>query len=179
VEASSACPCSFASWLNALAGLHHAMSSGTTTVGASGSCTAVSGPKHLRYVRRPGQGSRLRIAKGLTRGKIDYMPRPSRLVDGQLDRRTDVYAVGVMLWEAIAGERMWNGVSDEALSGAFFSATSPVCAPRRPTSPMSSRPSARRRCRRSPKTATRPQRNCRPNSKPPWISSTCGCPIKR
>jgi serine/threonine protein kinase len=49
---------------------------------------------------------------GTIKGKLRYMA-PEQLAGRRLDRRTDVYAAGVILWEALAGERMWRGC-DEA-----------------------------------------------------------------
>jgi serine/threonine-protein kinase len=48
---------------------------------------------------------------GVIKGKIAYMA-PEQLEGGTLDHRSDLFAVGVMLWEAIAGQRMWGARSD-------------------------------------------------------------------
>jgi eukaryotic-like serine/threonine-protein kinase len=49
----------------------------------------------------------------LIRGRLDYMA-PEQLASAPLDRRADVFALGVMLWEAISGARFAGGreVSD-------------------------------------------------------------------
>jgi serine/threonine-protein kinase len=49
--------------------------------------------------------------KGLFKGKIGYSA-PEQMRGGAVDARTDVYAVGVMLWEAVAGRSMWKGEDD-------------------------------------------------------------------
>jgi serine/threonine protein kinase len=49
-------------------------------------------------------------ATGVLKGKVPYMA-PEQL-DRNQDRRADIFAVGVMLWEAIAGRRMWAGKTD-------------------------------------------------------------------
>jgi hypothetical protein len=49
-------------------------------------------------------------ATGVLKGKVPYMA-PEQL-DRHQDRRADVFAVGVMAWEAIAGRRMWEGKGD-------------------------------------------------------------------
>ncbi|WP_437291973.1 serine/threonine protein kinase [Sorangium sp. So ce406] len=51
---------------------------------------------------------------GVIKGKIGYMP-PEQLEGSHVDRRADLYAVGVMLWEAATGERMWRGMADVAI----------------------------------------------------------------
>src|SRR5688572_14349718 len=48
---------------------------------------------------------------GVIKGKLRYMP-PEQITGENIDRRTDIYAVGVMLWEAAAGEQMWKGLTD-------------------------------------------------------------------
>jgi serine/threonine-protein kinase len=48
---------------------------------------------------------------GVVKGKVSYMA-PEQARGDQVDRRTDVFAAGVMLWEGIAGYRMWKGVAD-------------------------------------------------------------------
>jgi serine/threonine-protein kinase len=48
---------------------------------------------------------------GTVKGKLRYMA-PEQLRGDALDRRADLYAAGVILWEALAGERMWKGLGD-------------------------------------------------------------------
>jgi eukaryotic-like serine/threonine-protein kinase len=48
---------------------------------------------------------------GVVKGKIAYMA-PEQLEGGNLDHRADLFAVGVMLWEAIARRRLWGTRSD-------------------------------------------------------------------
>jgi serine/threonine protein kinase len=48
---------------------------------------------------------------GVIKGKLRYMP-PEQIAGEAIDRRADIYAVGVMLWEAATGESMWQGCSD-------------------------------------------------------------------
>ena len=48
---------------------------------------------------------------GTIKGKLRYMA-PEQLAGEKLDRRADIYAAGVILWEALAGERMWKGCSE-------------------------------------------------------------------
>jgi serine/threonine-protein kinase len=45
---------------------------------------------------------------GEIKGKFAYMP-PEQLHGEHLDRRADIYAAGVVLWEALTGERLFLG----------------------------------------------------------------------
>ena len=49
---------------------------------------------------------------GLLKGKVSYMA-PEQLA-GRADRRTDVYAAGVVLWEALTGKKLFVGDGDFA-----------------------------------------------------------------
>jgi serine/threonine-protein kinase len=48
---------------------------------------------------------------GVIKGKVTYMA-PEQVLGQRVDRRADVFAVGVMLWESLAGTRMWKGVAE-------------------------------------------------------------------
>lgn len=52
--------------------------------------------------------------KGELKGKVGYMA-PEQLRSQALDRRSDVYAVGVVLWELLTGQRAFRGDSDAAV----------------------------------------------------------------
>jgi serine/threonine protein kinase len=63
---------------------------------------------------------------GIIKGKIAYMA-PEQARGETVDRRADIFAVGVMLWEAITGARPWKGQSEltilkSLLAGQFPSA---------------------------------------------------------
>ena len=51
---------------------------------------------------------------GVLKGKVGYMA-PEQTRGEEVDRRADVYAAGVMLWEALTGRRMWKGENDLAV----------------------------------------------------------------
>ncbi|WP_437963680.1 protein kinase [Sorangium sp. So ce260] len=59
-------------------------------------------------------GTGAETATGVIKGKIGYMPA-EQIEGSHIDRRADLYAVGVMLWEAATGERMWKGLTDVAI----------------------------------------------------------------
>jgi serine/threonine-protein kinase len=48
---------------------------------------------------------------GTVKGKVTYMA-PEQAKGERVDRRADIFAVGVMLWEGIAGRRMWKGIPE-------------------------------------------------------------------
>jgi serine/threonine-protein kinase len=52
--------------------------------------------------------------EGEIKGKIPYMP-PEQLFGEGVDRRVDIYAAGVLLWESLVGQRLFEGSNEEAL----------------------------------------------------------------
>jgi len=55
--------------------------------------------------------SMIETRAGVIKGKVRYMP-PEQISGRAIDRRADIYAVGVMLWEATVGRRLWEGHAD-------------------------------------------------------------------
>jgi eukaryotic-like serine/threonine-protein kinase len=47
---------------------------------------------------------------GVFKGKTRYMAPEQISQSSEVDGRTDIYAAGVVLWELLAGRRMWKGV---------------------------------------------------------------------
>lgn len=62
---------------------------------------------------------------GVVKGKMTYMP-PEQALGQEVDRRADVFSVGVMLWEAVAGTRMWKGVEDVVVLGKLINGDIPT-----------------------------------------------------
>jgi serine/threonine-protein kinase len=62
---------------------------------------------------------------GVVKGKMTYMP-PEQALGHEVDRRADVYSVGVMLWEAAAGRRMWGNVDDVVILGKLIHGDIPL-----------------------------------------------------
>ena len=60
-------------------------------------------------------GRASRTVAGTIRGKTAYMP-PEQLRGAPLDRRSDIYAVGVLLWEALVARRLFPSESSRSLS---------------------------------------------------------------
>lgn len=59
-------------------------------------------------------GSLVETESGVIKGKLRYIP-PEQIVNEGVDRRADVYAVGVMLWEAATRDKLWRGLSDATI----------------------------------------------------------------
>jgi len=65
-----------------------------------------------------GSDSQVETRTGVLKGRLAYMA-PEQARGGEVDRRADIYAFGVMLWEAAAGRRLWPQLADtEILSRA-------------------------------------------------------------
>jgi len=58
--------------------------------------------------------SSLETKTGIVKGRIAYMA-PEQAWGTKVDRRADIYSVGVMLWEAVAGRRLWHGLHEVEL----------------------------------------------------------------
>lgn len=54
-----------------------------------------------------------RTTTGTIKGKVPYMP-PEQLSNGELDGRTDQWALGVVLWEMLTGQRLFKADTDVA-----------------------------------------------------------------
>ena len=48
---------------------------------------------------------------GVVKGKTGYMAPEAYTDSGHVDRRADIYSIGVLLWETIVGRRMWKQLS--------------------------------------------------------------------
>ncbi len=59
--------------------------------------------------------------QGQVKGKFAYMA-PEQLTNGEVDRRADVFAAAVVLWETLTGERLFGGDTPAALVHAVLSA---------------------------------------------------------
>ncbi len=57
---------------------------------------------------------------GTVKGKIGYMS-PEQCLGGDLDRRTDVFALGVLLYELTVGQRLFVGGSDFSVMNRIIS----------------------------------------------------------
>lgn len=61
---------------------------------------------------------------GMLKGKIRYMA-PEQILCKPIDRRVDVYAAGVMLWQAATGEALWKNMPEAAIVARVLDGTVP------------------------------------------------------
>ena len=62
---------------------------------------------------------------GVLKGKVAYMA-PEQARGEPVDRRADLFSVGIMLWEAATGKRLWKGVPDLTLLQRLVSGDIPT-----------------------------------------------------
>jgi len=66
--------------------------------------------------------SRLRTtAEGQVKGKLSYMA-PEQMMGGEVDRRADLWAAGVILWELVTGRRMFSASDPSGIARAVLQA---------------------------------------------------------
>ncbi|CAN5122828.1 hypothetical protein BH09MYX1_BH09MYX1_32710 [soil metagenome] len=68
--------------------------------------------------------SALETRTGELKGKVAYMP-PEQAAARRVDRRADIFAVGVMLWEAATNRRLWKGMNEIAIMHNLFTGQIP------------------------------------------------------
>ncbi len=64
-------------------------------------------------------GSEIETRTGSPKGKIRYMS-PEQLIRDPLDRRADIFSVGVLLWEALARRRLWGEMEEGEVTRALL-----------------------------------------------------------
>jgi eukaryotic-like serine/threonine-protein kinase len=96
------------------AGLHYAHERGIVHRDVSPQNVAVTFEGGVKLVDFGVAKSEHRLTEtrhGTVKGKIQYMS-PEQCCGDPLDRRSDVFALGVMLWELTTGRRLYSGRSD-------------------------------------------------------------------
>jgi len=63
--------------------------------------------------------SSVETQQGIVKGKIRYIA-PENILGQNIDRRADIYAIGVMLWEAAAGQPLWKNQTDAAIMSSVI-----------------------------------------------------------
>jgi serine/threonine-protein kinase len=58
--------------------------------------------------------ARTRTKVGVVKGKFSYMA-PEQTSGDAIDRRTDIFTIGIVLWELVAGQRMFSGTAVQKL----------------------------------------------------------------
>jgi len=86
---------------------------------------------------------------GTVKGKLRYMA-PEQVAGDKLDRRADIYAAGVILWEALTGERMWKALSEGEIRARVLAGDLPLSETARPDVPEALARICRRALSRAP-----------------------------
>jgi serine/threonine protein kinase len=82
--------------------------------------------------RAAGRSTKTRT--GQVKGKLRYMP-PEQATEGVVDRRADLFAASVVLWELLAGRRFFKGENDAKILLEIASGEYPDLAAARPDLP--------------------------------------------
>jgi tRNA A-37 threonylcarbamoyl transferase component Bud32 len=86
---------------------------------------------------------------GMVKGKLRYMA-PEQIAGEKLDRRADIYAAGVILWETLTGERMWKASSEGEVRARVLAGDLPMPETIRPDVPAPLARICRRALSRAP-----------------------------
>lgn len=62
---------------------------------------------------------------GVIKGKLRYIAPEQISAETRVDRRADIYSMGVIAWEVAAARRMWTGVSDAKIMQRILAADLP------------------------------------------------------
>jgi serine/threonine-protein kinase len=93
--------------------VHRDVSPQNILVGADG------GPRVLDFGIAKGEERMTATPSGQIKGKPLYMP-PEQLGAEPIDRRADVYSASVVLWEALAGQELFDAESEAAVMKAVL-----------------------------------------------------------
>ena len=62
---------------------------------------------------------------GVLKGKVAYMA-PEQARGEQVDRRADLFSIGILMWEAATGKRLWKGIPDLSILQRLLSGDIPA-----------------------------------------------------
>ncbi|EYF05766.1 serine/threonine protein kinase [Chondromyces apiculatus] len=68
---------------------------------------------------------------GVLKGKLSYMA-PEQCRAKPVDRRADIFVIGIVLWEILAGVKMWKGLADMEIVNKIFNQEIPRLTDYRP-----------------------------------------------
>ncbi len=71
---------------------------------------------------------------GVVKGKFMYMS-PEQAMSADVDRRSDIFVMGLVLWEVVAGRRMWKGLADNQVIARLIAGDLPRLADACPGAP--------------------------------------------
>jgi serine/threonine-protein kinase len=71
---------------------------------------------------------------GILKGRVAYMA-PEQACGEKVDCRADVYSLGVLLWEAIAGRRLWGKMTDVEVLTKVIKEQIPLTSEAKPDAP--------------------------------------------
>lgn len=60
--------------------------------------------------------------QGVVKGKVRYMA-PEQAMGLALDRRADIFSVGLLMWEALTGERFWGQTDEISIARSLIAST--------------------------------------------------------
>ncbi|MCK6532906.1 MAG: protein kinase [Polyangiaceae bacterium] len=70
-------------------------------------------------------GKITRTQAGMIKGKVGYMA-PEQVGGKEVDRRTDIFALGICLWEALTGKRLYDGPNEIVVMNKIRTHTVPA-----------------------------------------------------
>jgi len=79
-------------------------------------------------------GATVETRAGVYKGKLPYMS-PEQMHGEYIDRRADLFSVGVMLWAAVVGHSLWHGVSNMEIARGLISGKIPSLLEAKPDAP--------------------------------------------
>ncbi|HEX7664662.1 MAG TPA: serine/threonine-protein kinase, partial [Polyangiaceae bacterium] len=72
---------------------------------------------------------------GVFKGKVAYMPPEQASPNMVVDRRADIYSVGVILFEALTGRRLWQGMQEVHILASLLQGDIPTIDKVKPSVP--------------------------------------------